>query len=131
MTQSNMMIIDDEADMAQLICDIAMQSGFEPLQCHHAREFMQHYTDEYDVIVMDLMMPDVDGIELIQFLSQKKCTAQLVLLSGFDSDALDSAQEIAEELGLNFAGSMKKPFRFDQLHQLLSKVNTLLEKPNT
>lgn len=122
MTQLRIMVIDDEPDMAQLVCDVAIDVGFEAQQFHHAKEFMQQYSDEHDVIVLDLMMPDIDGIELIRFLAQEKCTAQLVLLSGFDSGVLHSAQKLAEEQGLDFVGSMSKPFRFDQLQQLLADV---------
>ena len=108
--------------MAELVCDVAMQAGFEAVQFHHARTFIEEYDNSSDVIALDLMMPDTDGIELIRYLAEKKCTAQLLLISGFDSSVLHSAQKLAQEQGLNFTASLNKPFRFDQLYSLLRSI---------
>ncbi|MCF6237905.1 MAG: EAL domain-containing response regulator [Candidatus Marinimicrobia bacterium] len=74
--------------------------------------------------MLDLMMPGVDGIEVIRFLAERGCDAQLILVSGFDPAVLHSAQKLATEQGLNVFGSLSKPFRYDDLHQLLSGLST-------
>lgn len=119
MNQPRLIVIDDEADMAGFICDVAEQAGFEVKQFNNARVFKDQYKTHADVIVLDLMMPGVDGIEVIRFLSKTNCDARLILISGFDSGVLHSAQQLTTEHGLNFAGSLSKPFRYAELHQLL------------
>ncbi|TNF33044.1 MAG: EAL domain-containing protein [Gammaproteobacteria bacterium] len=116
-------IIDDEPDMAMLVSEVAQQAGFETSQFYHARDFVKHYDGLSDVIALDLMMPDTDGVELIRYLAENRCPAQLILMSGFDSGVLRSAQKIAIEQGLNFIASINKPFRFNELYNLLSNLD--------
>ena len=118
----DLVIVDDEPAMAELICDVANLANFSTTQYHHGKKFIDEYDGKSDVIVLDLMMPDTDGIELIRHLAKQNCPAQLILISGFDSGVLHSAQKLAQELGLNYSGSLNKPFRFDQLFSLLSDL---------
>ncbi len=118
--QPKLIVIDDEIDLAGFVCDVAEQSGFETEQFNNARIFKEQYDKHADIIVLDLMMPGVDGIEVIRFLSEIQCHSLLILMSGFDSGVLHSAQKLAAEHGLNLAGSLSKPFRAHQLEQLLS-----------
>ena len=122
MKQMRMVVVDDEPDMAQLICDISIQAGFSAYQYTHAEQFINEYSSDADIIALDLMMPDIDGIQLIRFLAEKKSTAQLLLISGIDSGVLHSAQKLAMEKGLNIIGSLSKPFRIDELSRLLSQI---------
>lgn len=120
MSQPRLIVIDDEADMAGFISDVALQSGFSVEQFNDAWLFKNQYKKGADVIVLDLMMPGVDGIEIIRFLSDIGCDAWLILISGFDPGVLHSAQKLAIEQGLNFSGSLSKPFRHMDLHHLLN-----------
>ncbi len=118
--QPKLIVIDDEIDLAGFVCDVAEQAGFDAQPFNNARIFKEQYNKCADIIVLDLMMPGVDGIEVIRFLAEIQCNALLILMSGFDSGVLHSAQKLAAEHGLNFAGSLNKPFRAHQLEQLLS-----------
>jgi len=123
MSQPRLIVIDDEADMAGFINDVALQSGFSVEQFNDAGLFKKQYKKGADVIVLDLMMPGVDGVEVIRFLSDVGCDALLILVSGFDPGVLHSAQKLAIEQGLNFSGSLSKPFRHMDLHRLLNDLH--------
>jgi EAL domain-containing protein (putative c-di-GMP-specific phosphodiesterase class I)/CheY-like chemotaxis protein len=123
MNQPRLIVIDDEPDLASFICDVAVQVGFDVEQFNNAELFMDQYNKRADVIVLDLMMPGVDGVEVIRFLSGIECNALLILISGFDSGVLHSAQKLALEQGLNVAGCLNKPFRHVELHQLLNELS--------
>lgn len=123
MSQPRLIVIDDEPDMARFVHDVAVQIGFEVEQYNDAGKFKNQYNTRADIIVLDLMMPGVDGVEVIRFLSEISCDALLILISGFDPGVLHSAQKLATEQGLNLVGSLSKPFRFDELHQLLSGLS--------
>ncbi len=120
MSKPRLIVIDDEPQLAGFICEVAEQAGFNVEQFNNAKLFMDQYDRQADVIALDLMMPGVDGIEVIRFLAENHCDAQLILISGFDPGVLHSAQKLAREQGLSFSGSLSKPFRYDELHQLLS-----------
>lgn len=122
MNLPQLIIIDDEEDLSNLIGDVAGLSGFEAQQFSNGSYFTTQYNHNADVIVLDLMMPVVDGIEVIRFLAAHSCTAQLILMSGFDSGVLHSAKKLAIEQGLNFAGTLSKPFHIHELQQLLAKI---------
>ncbi len=119
MTQPKLVIIDDEAVLAQFVADVASSVGYEPRVFTHAQGFMQDFRDDIDVIMLDLFMPDIDGVEVLRFLSDKGCSAQIILISGHDSGVLHSAQKLAIEQKLHYAGSLSKPFRHHELCAML------------
>ena len=122
MSLPNLTVVDDEADLAELVCDIAEEAGFNACKYSDAELFKREFSHSADVIVLDLMMPGVDGIEVIRFLAERQCSALLVLMSGFDVGVLHSAQQLAAEQGLNLVKSINKPFRPDELEQLLREL---------
>ncbi len=128
MSQPLLIVVDDEPDLAGFVCTVAEQVGFDIEQFNSAALFKDQYTSA-DVIVLDLMMPGVDGVEVIRFLAKSGCDAQLILVSGFDPAVLHSAQKLAIEQGLNVAGSLSKPFRYYDLHQLLSGLSITSKSP--
>ncbi len=120
-----LVVIDDEPAMGGFVCDVAEQAGFETQQFNNAIRFMEQFPSHADVIVLDLMMPGIDGIELIRFLAKQRSPARLILMSGFDSSVLHSAEKLAIEQQLNFTGSLNKPFRHEELAQLLKQLSSM------
>ncbi len=123
MSLPKLIVIDDEIDLANFVSDVATQAGFNVRQFNNAGLFKEQYNKCADVIILDLIMPGVDGIEVIRYLAEIKCDALLILMSGFDSGVLHSAQTLASEHGLNFAGSLSKPFRAVELSELLNGLS--------
>ena len=119
-----LLVVDDEVGLAATVSDLAEELGFRPSATSSPEEFKQLYDHEYDVIVLDLLMPDVDGIELIRFLSEAGCEASIVLMSGFDAHVLQAATELARAQGLRVVGSVKKPIRLDELESILGQAAT-------
>lgn len=125
MSKAKLVVLDDEADLAELVCIHAEKAGFDVQTHTDARNFKEHFDNCVDLIILDLIMPGIDGIEIIRFLAEIKCTAQLILMSGFDSGVLNSAKKLAKEHGLNLVGSLNKPFRAAELSQLLSGLSII------
>jgi len=117
--QLKLRILDDEIGIGQLISNVADGMGFETQSYQRASQFYSDYDENIDAIILDLHMPDIDGIEVIRNLAQRKCQSSIVLISGFDGSVLHSAEELALEHNLNLKGSLTKPFRVTDLHMLL------------
>ena len=126
MTKPKLIVVDDEEALAGFVRDVAEQAGYLTELFHDAESFRNKYSDDAHVIVLDLLLPGEDGVELIRHLAQIGSDACLILISGFDPGVLHSAQKLAIEQGLNFIGSLGKPFRH---HELLGLLDNLTMTP--
>jgi hemerythrin-like metal-binding protein/PAS domain S-box-containing protein len=120
--QPMLTVVDDQKSMGEFVCDIAVSAGYETVHYMHAREFIENHNKKSAVIVLDLLMPDLDGVEMIRLLAGMQSEAALILISGVDKSVLHSAQELAIEHGLNLAGTLQKPFHAFELKRILGGV---------
>ncbi|MFT5451788.1 MAG: EAL domain-containing protein (putative c-di-GMP-specific phosphodiesterase class I) [Enterobacterales bacterium] len=113
-------IIDDEQQIAELLGETVSLSGFIPNIYTDARIFFEEnkYSDD-SIIMLDLNMPKMDGIEVIRELSKNGSKASLILMSGYDVGVLNSAQKLAFAYELEVMTSIKKPIQLDELMMVL------------
>ncbi|MGH8221772.1 MAG: response regulator, partial [Woeseiaceae bacterium] len=103
------LILDDTAEIAELIGELAAQAGFAPTVTTDIESFnreLERSTPQ--VIVLDLQMPGTDGIEVIRQLSSIGCQSRILLVTGMDPRTVDSAKRFGERLGLNMLGAVQK-----------------------
>jgi CheY-like chemotaxis protein len=123
MTANRLLVIDDDPAIAQLIEEVAKGSGFEVKCALNAEDFRSVLKAwEPTAIILDLQMPETDGIELVRFLAQEECRAKIMMISGFDSRVLAAAKRLGEARGLAMAGTLPKPFRLADLKAHLGKL---------
>lgn len=118
-----LLVIDDEPDICQFICDVADDMGFSTAKTYNSLEFPLLYSTDLDCIIMDLSMPDMDGIELIRFLGDNQCNADIIVVSGMDESIISTANRLARDHGLNVLGSLSKPIKITSLENILSRVS--------
>ncbi|GGF57314.1 diguanylate phosphodiesterase [Terasakiella brassicae] len=117
-----LLVIDDEPDICEFICDVADGMGFSTAKTHKSLDFPLLYSNDLDCIVMDLSMPDMDGIELMRFLGHNQCNADIIVVSGMDESIISTANRLARDHGLNVLGSLSKPIKITSLEDILSRV---------
>ena len=125
MTAQRLLAVEDNNDIAALICNVASEAGFYPRTANNC-SFDSIY-DSFcpDVIVLDIFMPDMDGFEVLQFLSRRRSKARIIILSGDRKYSL-MAESMGRVLGLCIDANMAKPFRVHTLRNLLETVRTSL-----
>jgi EAL domain-containing protein (putative c-di-GMP-specific phosphodiesterase class I)/FixJ family two-component response regulator len=115
-----LLILDDDPLVGEMVRVMATSIGAESTYCRTAKEFflkVEKWAPTH--ILLDLVMPGVDGVEVIQKLAELGCKATLVIVSGVDRRVLDAAQRSAKQHGLRLAGALSKPFSRSALITLL------------
>ena len=116
-----LLVIDDDPDMCALVALAATSAGLEATSSTDFEQFKAGLTADTDLVVIDLMMPKVDGIEVIRYLSDRHHRAEIVLISGFDKKVLNVASQLATTLGLDVRASLQKPVNHGQLRDVFAK----------
>ena len=111
------MLIDDEPAILEL-----MEIFLESLPCkiisfsapHEAYEAIKDF-NHVDLVISDINMPSLSGIELLQLVRQLPSDVKWIFCSAF----LDEKQSLIEDLNLNVHGFYSKPIRSDALLELV------------
>lgn len=120
----HILVIDDDADVGEFIFTVAQSMNFRCTATTNAVEFMAALNPEVTLVMVDLIMPDMDGVELLRWLGQQQCKAGIVLMSGLDKRVLETAEVLGGSLGLAIVGRLQKPFRLTELEKMLASHAT-------
>ena len=119
-TAIRLLILDDDVEVGKTMVAIAQTSGVEALATTHAQDFFETLQSWQPThIALDLVMPDIDGIEVMRQLGKLHCPATFIIISGIGSRVLEAAYRSASEHGLKVAGTISKPFSPEKLRSLL------------
>lgn len=113
------LVIDDEADVGEFISATAQGLGLQCTSTTDANTLPHLLTPDVTLILLDLMMPEMDGVEGLRLLSELGCKAGVVLMSGISKRVLETAEKLANTLGLFVVGHLSKPFSLAELEELL------------
>jgi len=116
------LVIDDDSIVCELVSALAQTMG---LICDTTKDpatFLDRVTPETSFILLDLMMPGMDGIEVLRLLGERQCKARILLMSGMDKRVLETAEKLAHSLGLAVVGHLQKPFPLPELKRVLESV---------
>jgi DNA-binding response OmpR family regulator len=123
-TKKRVLCIEDEAEMIDLICLILGRHGFDVTGAAGGREGLEAIRKEKpDIVLLDLMMPDMDGWEVYQQMKADDATRDIPVIV-----VTAKAQSIDKVLGLHIAkvdDYIAKPF---SPSELLNSIDTVLGK---
>ncbi len=120
MTEKRLLILDDDPLIGKTIGAIARSVQFDIQITLNAADFFAQL-DQWQPthIALDLVMPDMDGVEVMVELARRECSARIIISSGVGTRVLDAAARSASEHGLPIAGVLSKPFSPQNLRELL------------
>ena len=116
-----LLMIDDDPDMGAFVRAVAEPLGYRVETHEDSRTFMTASENErYDVIILDLTMPNTDGIELLRYLSERQVPGRVFIMSGVDPTLRRMAMVLGEAGNLDMAGIIPKPVRVSELRAILA-----------
>ncbi len=118
--EPQVLVLDDDAEMAALLGHIARQSGFRTAVTTSFDEFRRHHARGPQIVILDLVMPDVDGVEVLRYMAARESEASVLLVSGVHNRVLLAAARLARAQGLSVLGALEKPARPEQVAAALA-----------
>ena len=124
MTSYNVLVVDDELDIRELIQEILTEEGYKVTVASSAREAKEARSNrDFDLILLDIWMPDTDGISLLKEWSESnQLNSSVVMMSGHGT--VDTA---IESTHLGASSFIEKPL---SIAKLLRTVEEALAEKN-
>jgi CheY-like chemotaxis protein len=118
-----LMIVDDEQAMIKVIGRVGLELGFKIRDVIDSRQATDAFVDfRPDILMLDLIMPGKDGIEVLDEVLAVDPDVRLVLMSGYGDAGLRLAQSVSNFHRCNGMTMLRKPFRVEALRQLLQQA---------
>ncbi len=110
MRTPRLLIIDDIPVFSAYVRDVATGLDFDARVAQHAADFRALHRDFLpDVVSLDMVMPQGDGLQLLNWLGDQESRACVLILSGYDSSFIDAAKRLAEAKGHRRVEALRKP----------------------
>ena len=119
----SVLVVDDQDQVRQLIRETLEQAGYEVIEARDGKEGLERYRAKSpDLVIMDILMPDQDGLEAIMTLRREfPDTRVIAMTGGSDTIGVVNFLDVAKMLGAR--RTLQKPF---ELKVLLDTVATEL-----
>jgi CheY-like chemotaxis protein len=115
------LLLDDDRFMLETLKDMLAGCGpfevFAEADARHALATL--HARAPDLLICDLALPDMDGVEFLQAAAGLGYAGEVILLSGMDAGVRDATGELARVLGLKVLGAFRKPISAAQLRGLV------------
>ena len=118
----HVLVLDDDLLLLDVMREMLAVCGLrnialETQACSALRRLDQSMPD---VVICDLMMPEMDGIEFLQAAAAQGYQGKVILMSALEDGVREAAGELARALGLQVVGSFRKPLEQNQLREALA-----------
>ncbi len=116
-------VIDDEPDILSLVALHLKKSGFEVKEFSYAKDFLNSLTEQIpDLVILDLMLPDIDGIEVCRILKMDNAYSSIPVIM-LTARAAETDKVLGLELGAD--DYVTKPF---SPRELVARVKAVLRR---
>lgn len=123
LSPKKVLVIEDEPTLARLLSYNLTQEGYDTKLIDHGGEGLQHALDNsYDLIILDIMLPGLNGFEVLSKLRQRGNKTPVIILT-----ARNAEDEIVQGLRFGADDYITKPFG---VGELLARVSAVLRRTN-
>lgn len=127
MFEEHLLAIEDDEYIALLISEVAKEAGYYPhILCNSSQLSDAYLEIKPQVVVLDILMPELDGFDVLNFLAQQQSQAKIVIVSG-SHEYRDMAEKMGAAHGLSIMANIGKPFRVTELRLALQEIRMLMQ----
>ena len=114
---AKILVIDDEP-MVCKSCEKIFEDNYDVTITMSGREGLDRLLQEdFDLVIVDLKMPDMDGMELVKIIKQKRPNTEVVIMTGYST-----VETAVEGMKLGAAEFISKPFTPDEMLTAVEEV---------
>ena len=116
------LVVDDDPDLNELMCNILNDAGYETISAYDGSEGMSMTRDEQpDLVLLDIMMPGMDGIEVCRNLNSDDTTRSIPIIM------VTVKNELSSKLSSYIAGARRFISKSVQMDELVTEVEKVLK----
>ena len=127
-----LLLVDDDYIMHRVMTvmlnDLGISGVLNAMSGPTALEILQDNSGTIDVVICDLNMPEMDGVEFIRHLAKMKFSGSLILTSGEDLRILKTVEKLSIEHDLHVLGVLEKPATPTKLSELLDSLDQIRQE---
>lgn len=124
MPEKRMLIMTNDQGADLSLHSIGALHKYTLQSIHHMHEIQKTYTEfKPHVVMLDLNFGDIDGVQLLNYMSNILCKAPIIIMGYEDERLLSAIKHIGEVKGLKISGILKIPLQEDKLKQILQKLD--------
>jgi DNA-binding response OmpR family regulator len=115
-----LLVVDDEPAFGKIVARAGTALGYDVEVTSRAVDFKRAYLrTEPDLICLDVVMPDVDGVQLMQWLTEQGCRSKVVIVTGFNPFYAELTERLAKARGRFATVTLSKPVSLSELQTAL------------
>lgn len=123
----NILIVDDSSSLAnycqELLLDNYRIKHIQIANNGHQCLDKLKTNKNINMILLDLNMPDMDGVQLISKLAEVKYRGYIIIMSGVSSQIIKGVEQIIQKYQLNFLGSLQKPLCVEAIEVIFNRLS--------
>lgn len=122
MSRPRLLIVDDNQEICDFLKLVSEGFDFDVVEVTSATAAIQTVSQfKPNLIFLDLLMPDMDGVEMMAELAEQRCDASICLVSGMDQRTLSSVQSLGLEKKLTMLPTLTKPMTIDDVEAVIKQ----------
>jgi CheY-like chemotaxis protein len=119
---TRILVIEDDTVIRRVLSLNLVNAGYTVFEATHGADaLLQLRKNRTDLVITDMLMPEMDGVETIQQLRRTFPDVKIIAISGGGMASADYYLKIARELGVG--KTLKKPFTFPELLDAIQELH--------
>ena len=122
-SSKSVFVLDDDEFSHEVIAASLKEVGISTIYvANNGEDALRQLSEmavEPDVLICDILMPDMDGMDFLNALQKLNYQGKVMLVSGIAKDVLAIAEDVVKTDGINIIGAFVKPINLDELRKAI------------